>query len=105
MVFFELKGQLVSDQFLEAQIEKHFNDNYGRFIREYSETLTPVKPKDKSLTKSEVRALEPRFTKANKENTRPAQDIPYYQTNKHLLTRAGKTETLSPRNLEIRRRL
>ena len=33
VVFFELKGQLVSDQFLEGQIEKHFNDNYGKFIR------------------------------------------------------------------------
>ena len=30
--------------------------------------MTPVKPKDKSLTKSEVKALEPRFTKVNKEN-------------------------------------
>lgn len=90
----------MSDQFLEGQIEKYFNDSYGRFIREYSENLTPVKPKDKSLTKSEVRAQEPRFTKANKENV--AVQPSTYQTNKHLLARTGKTETVSPRHLDPR---
>jgi hypothetical protein len=45
VVFFELKGQLVSDKFLEALIDKHFNDNFNRFIKEYSENMTPVKLK------------------------------------------------------------
>jgi hypothetical protein len=36
VVFFELKGQLVSDQFLEALVDKHFNDNFNKFIKEYS---------------------------------------------------------------------
>lgn len=113
VVFFELKGQLVSDQFLENLVDKHFNDNYNKFIKEYSENITPVKlkEKDKSLTKTEYKAslLEPKFTRVNKENHPQNQNHPqshYYQTNKNLLSKLNRTEqTISPKNHECRRRL
>ena len=84
VIFFEVKGQLVSDQFIETLILKNFNDNYNRFIKEISENITPVKLKDKSLTKSEIKAqlLETRFLKINKENQPLSGNT--YQTNKVL---------------------
>ena len=99
LVFFELKGKLVSDKYLEELVSRHFNDNYNKFIVEYSENITPLKSKhDRSLKRSEIVESECRFKRVGKENNVGESN---YKTNKLILSKMTQSKKQPP---EPRRR-